>query len=461
MQTALDLGTAPAEVEGLSAARRKAHVREHQVFRKLSEETLLPSDLRSLIPEEDPCLLIRAGLKLIDLSALREDYFAFGGIAYDPLPMLGILLYAYLEGDLGSRTIESRCRRDVCYMYVGYGQTPDDRTIRRFRRRIGSKLDAIFKLVIEACKESDLLPMGRVAIDGTKIASAASQLSRWITKAEKEDLGQMGLEAPESSDPDARAIKAPKGFILGYNCQAAVDCDSGVVVALDISNKSSDGHLLSPMVEKTVQNVGQVPAQVVADAGYDSSEGAHRCAELGIEPIIAQKDATTTFWSVTEDDEIVCPMGHVAQPAGETEVKGKPYQILKVRGCPECVFFKECCPASGFKSLKVALDCDIIHRMNSAYRARSPEGKLAMRERMAKIEPVFADIKSNIGFNRFVLRGEAGVRIEWTLIHMARNLRILGLALSCLLSAIFQFYMKENDLRNPPRARKMKSCPCA
>jgi transposase len=437
MQDCLDLDVDANEaIEALSWIPRKAHVRNGRVFREKAVEEYLPVDLRMLIPPGDASLWIREGLVRLDLSFLDESYPDCGGVAYDPRAMLGILLLGYHEGIAGSRTLEKRCLRDVGYMHVSYGQKPDDRTIRRFRRRLGPLLDTLFRLVVQACKEAGLLGMRRVAIDGTKLTSRASRLKRWLSASEKEDVAEMGFEPPECSDKDARNLGASGKFTRGYNCQTAVDCDSGVTAAVAVDNVSSDGHWLAPMVKKIVENVGEAPAQIVADAGYDTNEGACACANLGIEAIIAPQSPVSAFWSVTQDDEIVCPMGSPALPSGVRQLRGSPYQVLKVSGCATCPLFQECCGVSGSRSLALPEGCDPIERLNAAYRARSPQGREAMRERMAKIEPVFADIKWNKGLKRFVLSGEDGARIEWTLIHIARNLKKLMEALRALLHAV-------------------------
>ncbi len=452
MQSSLDLDVSTEECsEVLGAVSRRAHVRQQRVFRKIEEETLLPTDLRQLLPRDDASLWIRESLLKIDLSVLRNLYTDCGGVPYEPRAMLGILLYAYFEGETGSRTIEKRCLRDVGYMHVGYGQKPDDRTIRRFRRAIGPALEEVFRLVVQACKEEGLVPLRRVAVDGTKIASATSLLKRWLTSSEKEDLAEMGLEYEVSSDPDARNLGTSSGkFVRGYNCQAAVDCDSGIVVAAAVSNVSSDAHLLAPMVKEVVKNAQEAPSEVVADAGYDTNEGANACADLGIQAYIAPQTGVGTFWSVTEDDEIVCPMGNVARPAGIYTSHGKPCQVLRVVGCSKCPFFKECCGASNPRTLSFPAECDPIQRINAAYRTRSPEGKAAMRERMSTIEPVFGDIKWNKGFNRFRLRSLDGVRIEWTLNHLARNLTKLGKALEPLLLAFLRLFHATEPIGNYP-----------
>jgi transposase len=439
MQDSLALDLLPSESgEGFGSVPRKAHVRQGQVFRHGTLESLLPTDVSSLVPEEDAARWIRLGLEQVDLGFVKSAYADCGGIPYDPRAMLGILLYAYFEGDTGSRTIEKRCRRDVGYMLVGYGLKPDDRTLRRFRRRVGPHLDELFGRVVRICKEEGLLPMRRVAVDGTKMASSASQLKRWLKSSENEDMGEMGLEPEVCSDPDARSVGASGKFLRGYNCQAAVDCDSGIVVAADVSNVNSDGQWLAPMVEQTVENAQARPVQVVADAGYDTYEGAAACAERGIEAILAPHDAAGTFWTVTKEDKIVCPMGQEARPSGKPlPISGKRYQTLRVATCRACPLAAECSGPSRTRTLSHPVGTDPIHRLNAAYRSRSPEGKAAMQERMATIEPVFADVKWNKGLGRFRLSRLTGARLEWTLIHLARNLAKLGKSLTQSLTYLF------------------------
>jgi hypothetical protein len=151
---------------------------------------------------------------------------------------------------------------------------------------------------------------------------------------------------------------------------------------------------------------------------------------LNIEPIIAQHDSNEKFWTVTQDDEIVCPLGHPALPTPTTRHRhGKEYTVLQVLACPKCQFHKSCSPSGSYRTLSIPAGCDPIDKLNCAYRARSPEGKLAMTERMATIERVFAQIKANQGFDRFDLKGKKGARIEWLLLHLARNLKILAKAM--------------------------------
>ena len=131
MQGRLDIELCEDAEGSRIASARRPHVRQGRVFRKGSDEALLVSDLRALLPEGDSAVWIREGLSRLDLGEAEKLYGECGGVPYDPRGMLGILLYAYMEGEPGSRTIAKRCLKDVGYMHVGYGQKPDDRTIRR------------------------------------------------------------------------------------------------------------------------------------------------------------------------------------------------------------------------------------------------------------------------------------------------------------------------------------------
>ena len=89
------------------------------------------------------------------------------------------------------------------------------------------------------------------------------------------------------TDPDSRILKTGDGFVQGYNAQAAVDTESQVIVAHDIFADGSDQLHLAEMVEKVVDETGQVPERVVADAGYTSEEGVREIEAIGTAAFIA------------------------------------------------------------------------------------------------------------------------------------------------------------------------------
>ena len=57
---------------------------------------------------------------------------------------------------------------------------------------------------------------------------------------------------------------------------------------------------------------------------------------------------------------------------------------------------------------------------------KSPQGVVYRKKRPADIEPVFAQIKHNKNFKRFMLRGLKKVEIETGLLAIAHNLAKLA-----------------------------------
>ena len=76
------------------------------------------------------------------------------------------------------------------------------------------------------------------------------------------------------TDTESRIIPAPGGkdFLQAYNCQAVVDSAHQVIVAARATNQTSDKQQAAAMMEETIDNVGAVPREVSADAGYYSAK---------------------------------------------------------------------------------------------------------------------------------------------------------------------------------------------
>jgi hypothetical protein len=58
-------------------------------------------------------------------------------------------------------------------------------------------------------------------------------------------------------------------------------------------------------------------------------------------------------------------------------------------------------------------------------RVDSPEGKLIYSHRMSVVEPVFGNIESNKGLDRFGLRGKKKVQSQWQLYCIIHNIEKL------------------------------------
>jgi transposase len=108
------------------------------------------------------------------------------------------------------------------------------------------------------------------------------------------------------TDPDSHILKGGDGWIQGYNCQAAVDGDHQIIVAVGVSNQASDAPHLEPMLERIVANTGQQPDVLIADAGY--------CSTANIEA--SEKRALDAYYSTARQQHGKRPRPSRGQPPG-------------------------------------------------------------------------------------------------------------------------------------------------
>jgi transposase len=173
------------------------------------------------------------------------------------------------------------------------------------------------------------------------------------------------------TDPESSIMKGRDGFIQGYNCQAAVDGSSQVIIAQDVSAVASDGDQVEPMVVEMLENLGELPRIATLDAGFFSEANIEGLRGLGVDPYIPPDRH--------KHGEKSPPVARGPIPKGATA--------------------KE--------------------RMRRKLRTR--KGRRIYARRKAIVEPVFGQIKGR-GFRQFLLRGEWKARGEWSLICLSHNL---------------------------------------
>ena len=81
------------------------------------------------------------------------------------------------------------------------------------------------------------------------------------------------------TDAESRIMPAPGGreFVQAYNCQAVVDSAQQVIMAARATNQTSNKQQAVTMMEEAIANVGTVPKEVSADAGYYSAQALPSC----------------------------------------------------------------------------------------------------------------------------------------------------------------------------------------
>ena len=169
-------------------------------------------------------------------------------------------------------------------------------------------------------------------------------------------------------------MPAPGGrdFLQAYNCQAVVDSGHQVIVAAQATNQTSDKQQPVAMVEEAIDNVGAVPEEVSADAGYYSAQAVEGLYGLCVDPFVAPERTRH---------------GTVVPPAP----RGRKPGHLSARD-----------------------------RMRRKLQTKRGRQRYALR--MQTVEPVFGQIKQGRGFRQFLLRGLEKVNGEWSLICTGHNL---------------------------------------
>ena len=175
-------------------------------------------------------------------------------------------------------------------------------------------------------------------------------------------------------DPESRIMPdgGNKGsFVQGYNAQIAVDSESQVIVAAEVTQETNDKKQLLPMIAQIVTNLDQKPEKISADTGYFSE------ANVTDESV---KDVD--LYVATDRDK------HGSSEAASCEpppLGASPEQTMRSK-------------------------------------LRTESGRAVYKMRKAIVEPVFGQIKELRGFRRFSLRGKQNVRREWRLVCAVSNL---------------------------------------
>lgn len=127
------------------------------------------------LPAEHLARFIVSVVALLDLSVIYAQYAPRGGEPYAPEILLGLLLYGYVSGVFSSRQIERATYESIPFRYIAGGWHPDHDTIANFRKTFLAQLPDLFVQVLLVAKEADVLQLGRISLDGSKVHADASK----------------------------------------------------------------------------------------------------------------------------------------------------------------------------------------------------------------------------------------------------------------------------------------------
>jgi transposase len=181
------------------------------------QELLFPPSLREWLPENHLAWFVLESVAELNLEAFYSAYRSdgWGAAAHDPQMMVALLIYAYAIGERSARGIERRYRDDVAFRVITANRAPDHATIARFRARHEQAIAALFGGVLELCARAGLVKVGLVAVDGTKIAAAATHhATRSYEQIAEEILAEAATTdaAEDELYGEARGDELPEGL---------------------------------------------------------------------------------------------------------------------------------------------------------------------------------------------------------------------------------------------------------
>lgn len=243
------------------------------------------------------------------------------------------------------------------------------------------------------------------------------------------------------TDPDATFMRMKEDHMRngqlkpGYNVQ--VSTSNQYIVNYSHHQNPTDTTTLPSHLRQMERLYHQLPQAVVADAGYGSEENYTMLESIGVQPYVKysyfDRDQRTGKATLTQNmhynqtlDCYYCPMGQQMQRIGTrhrvTENGFRQeyarYQATRCQGCP---LRASCNKHQGNWVLEVNHNL-LRHKNRASQLLSSEQGRYHRSKRGVDVEPVFANIKYNKGFKRFLLCGLAKTEVEMGLLALAHNL---------------------------------------
>lgn len=277
------------------------------------------------------------------------------------------------------------------------------------------------------------------------------------------------------TDNQSAKMTTSKGTIQGYNGVAAVDKKHQIIVEAMAFGEGQEHHTLQPVLESVEarykargmsEAIYKEGIVVTADTGYSNEANnayvkdrkinayipdnqfrsrdpqfkqqkekygkRHQGNVKGVKPVIPAAEFSLNAHKKT----CVCPAGKTMWLHHERVTSAGNTTLLfegRLTDCRHCALKHACMrnPASANtrdghgRQVSFTLDHGKSATRWMRRRVDSTQGKYNYSHRMSVVEPVFANIGTNKGLNRFSLRGKEKVQGQWRLYCLVHNIEKL------------------------------------
>jgi hypothetical protein len=384
--------------------------------------------------------------------------------------MLALLFYCYAKGIFSSRKIEQATYELIPALFITGGMHPDHDSINTFRKRFLRELSDLFVKLLQIAQGMNVLKLGDISMDGTKIKANASkhkamsweyankleeqlrgEVEDLIKRAESESgQGRQEIDIPaELQRREARLEKITEVKVelelraAKRHAQEQADYDAKMKAREEKEQKRGRRHGgKAPAIPepgpraKDQANFTDGDSRIMPTAsGFEQAFNAQASVDMATMLIVGQHVSQNT-----NDKQEVAPALQVLAglPAGLGTItkatadsgyfsKDNTQQFEKAAIEPYMPNGRQhhnpTLEERFAKTSDVPKDADSVVAM--AHRMKTDAGKALYAKRKSTVEPVFGIIKEVMGFRRFMLRGLDAVKGEWLLVCMAFNLKRL------------------------------------
>jgi transposase len=426
------------------------------------QQLLLPPSLSEWLAEDHLAWFMIDAVKQLDLSQFYASYRddGWGRAAHHPEMMVTLLVYAYSTGVMSSRRIEQACQSDIAFRVITANVQPDHTTIARFRRRHVEALKDLFVQTLRLCAEAGLVRVGLVALDGTKIAAAASLDSNRSRSFIDDTVDKMLTDADSADDADDAAgddneppaamrgrvarqarFQAAKAVLDQREAaeRAVFDAKIRDRQARDDEVMARTGHRMNGRKPGPFKPKPNVRVNVV-DPDSRVMKTKHRYLQGFNAQAVATEDQIIVAAEVCNDGGDTHQFHPMIQAANDTLTEAGIVDTigavvadagylhdtnLTITGGPEILIAtrnRRKTPVEDQPAPRGRIPKSATPRERMDRKLATKRGRQLYRKRSAMIEPVFGQIKHNRGQRTFLLRGLEGVNLEWKLWCTTHNL---------------------------------------
>ncbi len=277
-----------------------------------------------------------------------------------------------------------------------------------------------------------------------KLKEAESKVEKYNNQAAK--AGKRSGYNKTDVDASAMMMKNKVEVLPAYNILAG--SENQFITGVSAHQTTNDGVCFKDHLDEIRQQQPFKPSRIIADSIFGTEQNYELLAANEIESYLKfpfyhreQQRSYQQNIFLKENfpydlltDSYLCPNGslltycgtyrHTHKRTGYVSVV-KRYECGSCSGCP---LYKQCCKSTKGYNRKIEVNEKMEdYKQQARENLNTEKGHQLKKQRSIEIESCFGDIKHNMGFRRFHLRGLRKIKTEFTLVAMAHNLRKISL----------------------------------